>query len=196
MSLANKTKTALDESRMLMLGAQILLGFEFQAPFQNAFSTLSSQEKTLELVILALMICVTGLLVLLPSSYHRLALSGEASSRLLGLVDRVMVITLGLFALAMGGALGLAAARITGASFAMWFGVATSMLTLGIWLGPGFIRRRKAKMAYVGREDACRGEDRLRAHRGTPSYCPAPKPSWGFSSPLYSRQHLQTCPRV
>jgi hypothetical protein len=94
MSLANKTKTALDESRMLMLGAQILLGFEFQAPFQNAFSTLSSQEKTLELVILALIIGVTGLLVL-PSSYHRLALSGEASSRLLGLVDRVMVITLG-----------------------------------------------------------------------------------------------------
>jgi hypothetical protein len=28
----------------------------------------------------------------------------------------------------------------------MWFGVATSMLTLGIWLGPGFISRRKAKM--------------------------------------------------
>ena len=47
MSLAENTKTALD-SRTLTLGAQILLGFQLQAPFQNAFASLMWQEKAIE----------------------------------------------------------------------------------------------------------------------------------------------------
>jgi hypothetical protein len=37
MDLDKKLKTALDESRLLILGAQVLFGFLFQAVFQDPF---------------------------------------------------------------------------------------------------------------------------------------------------------------
>lgn len=74
MSLVDKTKTALDELRMLMLGAQILLGFQFQAPFQNAFSELSFLEQGVEVIVLCLMVVVIALLIT-PSARHRIVAS-------------------------------------------------------------------------------------------------------------------------
>jgi hypothetical protein len=44
-SLSSKVKTALDETRTLMLGAQILLGFQFHGAFQQRFDALSSQVR-------------------------------------------------------------------------------------------------------------------------------------------------------
>jgi hypothetical protein len=38
MDLDQKLKTALDESRLLILGAQVLFGFAFQAVFQDQFN--------------------------------------------------------------------------------------------------------------------------------------------------------------
>jgi hypothetical protein len=58
MSLAENTKTALDESRTLTLGGQILLGFQLQAPFQNAFASLTPREKTIEVAVLCVMALV------------------------------------------------------------------------------------------------------------------------------------------
>jgi hypothetical protein len=37
MKLTAKIKTALDETRMLILGAQVLLGFQFGGAFQDGF---------------------------------------------------------------------------------------------------------------------------------------------------------------
>jgi hypothetical protein len=135
MSLVDKTKTALDESRMLMLGAQILLGFQFQAPFQNAFSLLSPAEEKLELGVLALIICIVGLLIT-PSSYHRIAGAGEASSKLIALINRVMVATLILFALAMGIDLGLVGTRIAGPAVGVYAAVIGFAASIAIWFGP------------------------------------------------------------
>jgi hypothetical protein len=39
--LDKKLKTALDENRLLILGAQVLLGFQFECFFQDGFSELS-----------------------------------------------------------------------------------------------------------------------------------------------------------
>jgi hypothetical protein len=38
--IERKLKTALDESRLLILGAQVLFGFQFQGAFQELFSEL------------------------------------------------------------------------------------------------------------------------------------------------------------
>src|SRR5258708_37772405 len=50
--LDKKVKTALNETRLLILGAQVLLGFQFQAFFQDRF---------LELSILSKHLCLFGL---------------------------------------------------------------------------------------------------------------------------------------
>jgi len=79
MAQKDRTKTALDESRMLMIGAQILLGFQFQAPFQDAFAQLSKFEKSLEAAVVLLMIVVIGLIIA-PSARHRIVYDGIASA--------------------------------------------------------------------------------------------------------------------
>jgi hypothetical protein len=42
--LDNKLKTALDETRLLFLGGQVLLDFQFQAFFQDGFSSLRPRQ--------------------------------------------------------------------------------------------------------------------------------------------------------
>ena len=44
-----RLKTALDETRLLILGVQILLGFEFQCVFQDGFDGLAVGSKHLSL---------------------------------------------------------------------------------------------------------------------------------------------------
>jgi hypothetical protein len=45
MSLSTKVKTALDETRLLMLGAQVLFGFELNGVFQEEFATQSAASR-------------------------------------------------------------------------------------------------------------------------------------------------------
>ena len=81
--LDKKLKTALDETRLLILGAQVLLGFQFQCFFQDGFSRLSPLSKGLCLAGLACVILAVALLIV-PSMQHRLIEKGHSSGRLLG----------------------------------------------------------------------------------------------------------------
>jgi len=47
MELSKKVKIALDETRMLILGAQILLGFQFRGPFSDGFDQLPTGARYL-----------------------------------------------------------------------------------------------------------------------------------------------------
>lgn len=44
MTIAKKLKIALDETRMLVLGAQILLGFQFRGVFQELYDQLPARR--------------------------------------------------------------------------------------------------------------------------------------------------------
>jgi hypothetical protein len=81
--LDKKLKTALDENRLLILGAQVLLGFQFQCFFQDGFAQLAPSSIMLCLVGLACVILAVALLVV-PSMQHRLIEKGHSSGRLLG----------------------------------------------------------------------------------------------------------------
>src|SRR5256885_2358206 len=100
MSLAENTKTALDESRTLMLGAQILLGFQLQAPFQNAFASLMWHEKAIEAAVLCIMVLVLALLIA-PSARHRIVERGEATVSINRFITRMSVARLFPFAIAL-----------------------------------------------------------------------------------------------
>ena len=63
MELSKKVKVALDETRMLILGAQILLGFQFRGVFGDGYDQLPADSRYLSGVALGLMICVVGLLI-------------------------------------------------------------------------------------------------------------------------------------
>jgi hypothetical protein len=138
-SLVDKTKTALDELRMLMLGAQILLGFQFQAPFQNAFSELSFLEQGVEVIVLCIMVVVIALLIT-PSARHRIVEQGEATPTFNDFVTRVFLLTLAPFALALGLDLGVAMTRGAGTSVGIVAGMIGCLVALGMWYGPILLR--------------------------------------------------------
>jgi len=135
MSLADRTKTALDETRTLMLGAQILLGFQLQAPFQNAFAQLDEAQKAIELAVLAIMVLVLGLLVL-PGARHRIVEDGEATGDINRFITATAQVVLAPFALALALDVGLALTQVAGAAVGAAAGALAGLAALGCWYGP------------------------------------------------------------
>jgi len=102
--LDRKVKTALDETRLLILGAQVLLGFQYEAFFQDGFSDLSGASQCLCLVGLIMILLAVTVLVM-PSMQHRLIERGQSTERLVSATNSL--IGLGLVALAFSLALGV-----------------------------------------------------------------------------------------
>jgi hypothetical protein len=93
MKIAQKLKIALDETRMLVLGAQILIGFQFRGVFQDLYSELPASSRYLNGVALLLMVLTLALLIL-PGTYHRIVEDGNASGRFQVLTDKLAAIAL------------------------------------------------------------------------------------------------------
>ena len=85
MNLKARLTVALNETRMLMMGAQILFGFQFQGVFQPLTERASGTAHALQALGLVLMASCLTLLIAVPS-YHRLGERGEATGRVVGLV--------------------------------------------------------------------------------------------------------------
>jgi hypothetical protein len=81
MSLSKKVKTALDETRLLILGAQVLFGFQLNGVFQEAFAGLSRTTRLIDCAGQVLMALSLGLLIA-PSMQHRIVENGEDTLRI------------------------------------------------------------------------------------------------------------------
>jgi hypothetical protein len=84
MSNTRKVKVALDENRLLILGAQVLFGFQFEGAFQDLFGELPLTSRRLDCLALVLMASVVGLLIA-PSMQHRIGDDGAATDRIHGI---------------------------------------------------------------------------------------------------------------
>jgi Family of unknown function (DUF6328) len=131
-NIEQKLKIALDETRMSIMGAQILIGFQFQAVVQESLASLPSSSKLCLAAALILMVCTTGLLMC-PAAQHRLIENGEATPRIVAATTRL--IELALFALAVGIALDLyiAMERIVGSVLALCSGAAAFVAAVALW---------------------------------------------------------------
>src|SRR5258708_39503158 len=79
--LKAKVTNALNETRMLILGAQILLGLQVNEVFQPRFESLADHARLLDLAGLALMSAAVAFLIA-PAPFHRLTESGRDTARL------------------------------------------------------------------------------------------------------------------
>jgi len=157
LALPQKVKTALDETRILVLGAQVLLGFQFRGTFQEGFEQLPETERVLNAVALILMCGALALLVA-PSLYHRVIAAGEDSGWLHGLISRTAQCALAPFALSLGIDVHIGLARITGFQSGIAAGVMFAALALFWWYGFAWIRRvsvgaKERRMAAARREE-------------------------------------------
>src|SRR5262249_23618325 len=101
MELTKKIKLALDETRILILGAQILFGFQFRAVFSGGYEELPAALRYLDGFAMLPMICFVALLIT-PGPYHRAVQNGEDSGSFHGLVTTIANLALVPFAIALG----------------------------------------------------------------------------------------------
>src|SRR5215470_7177994 len=79
MVIEDRLKTALDESRLLILGAQVLFGFQLEAAFQELFSNIPSASRYVHCAGLVLLLLSVGLLIA-PSLFHQIIFRGNSTS--------------------------------------------------------------------------------------------------------------------
>lgn len=139
--LSKKVKTALDETRLLILGAQILFGFKLQGVFQERFASLSFTGRLLDCLGQLLMAITVGLLIA-PSMHHLIAENGEDTKRLLRITTLYAGIALFPFAISMGLSLYIVFEQNYGALMGMIAGVAFFSLAILLWYGLEWLVKR------------------------------------------------------
>ncbi|HVF91918.1 MAG TPA: DUF6328 family protein [Blastocatellia bacterium] len=138
--LKDKVQNALDEARMLILGSQVLLGFQFRAIFEPGFEKLPGHSQYLKLLGLVLMTAAIGLLMW-PGAYHRIVNRGEDSEDLHRFTGRVMQLSMLPFALGLGIDFFVATEKVAGTGFGIISGALAVLVALTFWYGLEYFRR-------------------------------------------------------
>jgi hypothetical protein len=155
--LKNKVKNVLNESRIAVLGAQVLFGFQFRAVLEPGFDDLPFASRILVLAALGLLIVAIGLLIS-PSSYHRIVERGEDSHEIHRYASKTLTWAMLPFALALGTDLMVAAGRVVGRKWAVAAGLVTTAAAIFFWYLLELYRRRE-RAAEIAEEEAKMGEE-------------------------------------
>lgn len=126
--IKDRVQAALDESRILVLGAVVLLGFEYRAVFEPRFAALPAWARLTKLASLCV-ILIAFCLIVLPAAYHRIVAEGEDSEDVNRFTSNVLSVALAFFATAMGFDCCLAALRVLGTPGAILAGVAAVLVS-------------------------------------------------------------------
>jgi Family of unknown function (DUF6328) len=163
MELAQKIKIALEETRMLILGAQVLLGFGLRGVFSDRFEELPAQARYMDGVGIGLLVCAVALLIA-PGPYHRIVEGGGDSGRVHRFAMAIADLALLPFGLALGIGLYIGAEAIFAEDgVAMATGAAGAVLALALWYGVPQLRRR-----FVGERERMLTRDQANEEVNTP----------------------------
>jgi hypothetical protein len=142
--LERKVKSALNDNRLLILGAQVLFGFQFNGVFQDLFNQLPVLARALHCFGLTLLVITIGCLIA-PSMHHRIVEGGQDSPRILALATIFAGWALLPFSIALAFALFMAMSQIGGAALGVATGAGFFALALLCWYVLGFLLQRKVK---------------------------------------------------
>jgi len=140
--LKEKIKFALDESRMLILGAQVFLGFDLRVVFEPAFERLPGSSQSLKLVSIFVLL-VTIALLMSPGSYHRIVRGGNDATDVHSFATTVMDLALVPFAVALSLDLFVALRSFMGGLSVAWKAAVMGAAALFCWYGLGWLMRRQ-----------------------------------------------------
>src|SRR5215212_1311883 len=132
--LKDKVKNALDEARMLVLGAQVLVGFQMRSVFEKGFESLPIISQGLKLMGLGLMLLAVGLIIA-PSSYHRLVERGEDTHDIHRYTSKLASWALLPFAFGIGIDLYVAAQKMVGWKAGAAAGLFGTLMVAFFWYG-------------------------------------------------------------
>jgi hypothetical protein len=147
-----KLKIALDESRLLILGAQVLFGFQFQAAFQDLYADVPDHGRWVHcagLLLLLISICC----LMAPSLYHQIIFDGESRAAAIIIATRFAGASLLPFTLGLGAAAFVAFARMFGPMAGILFSLAFILTGLILLYGAGFVLRRPSRTRKMPKDD-------------------------------------------
>ena len=139
-----RVKTILSEVRSIVLGAQILVGFQYRAVFEPRFPGLPPGAQYLQVAALVLLVASMALMIA-PASYHRIAAAGQATVAMERGTKRMGLSALALFALGLAADFGIALTHQIGLPGACALGAVMASATLLCWFGPALARRQMAE---------------------------------------------------
>jgi hypothetical protein len=146
--LPTRIEQMLTEARVIVPGAQALLGFQLAVTFTRAFVELPEAQKIIHVVALC---CVAVAIVILmaTAAVHRVAFRGQDSTAFLR-IGSAFVITAPLaLALGLAGDMQVAIRQATGSETAAYALAAASLLLLfGLWYGVPLLLRRRLKESH------------------------------------------------
>jgi hypothetical protein len=156
--LADRIEAALQETRILILGAQVLLGVQFTEVFQRGFGRLPASAQYLKAASLVMLALALGLL-LAPAAYHRIVEGMQSTTRFHSFVSTVTCVGLLPFAWGLAVDVGVAALGSVSSPFAISAGGVMLGLALFSWYGLETVVRRRNRRsprdkAGTVREDA------------------------------------------
>jgi len=134
MKLDRRIKIGLDETRLLILGSQVLFGFLLESVFQTAFGGLSRLSQGLVCAALALMVLSIGCLIA-PSMQHRIIEAGQSSLRLERATTVLAAWGLLPFIVSLGFGLFVVFERIFGVTVAATAGLISCASAAFFWFG-------------------------------------------------------------
>ena len=144
MAIEDKLKTALDESRLLILGAQVLFGFQFEAVFQELFSGIPTASRYVHCAGLVLLLISVGLLIA-PSLFHQIIFAGESRPGAVRIASVLAAASLLPLTLGLGAATFVTFEQLFNRSIGIAAGASFTAIALGLLYGLGFAFRQERK---------------------------------------------------
>jgi DMSO reductase anchor subunit len=157
--LKNRITNVLDEGRMLVLAAQIVLGLQFRSVLEPGFDKLPLVTQFVKVGGLGLTLLALGLLIA-PTAYHRIVERGEDTEELHAYASRLLKWALLPFALGLGVDLFMAAEKIVGRRWGVAAGLLAVVLALFFWyLLEMYMRRERAPEIREAQMESRRQEE-------------------------------------
>lgn len=153
MAIEARLKTALDESRLLILGAQVLFGFQFEASFQELFPDLPPDSRCVHCAGLILLLLSMGLLIA-ASLWHQIAYRGNSTRGALRAATGLAGASLLPLTLGLGAAVFVTFELLFGRAIGVAAGTILTVIALTLLYGLGFVLRGKRDMSTPDRESA------------------------------------------
>lgn len=132
--LQEKIENALNESRIMALVAEVMVGFEYQAIFQPGFHGLLPLTQHLRLAALGLSLFAFALF-LSPAAFHQIVEKGHLSDDLNRFISRMTTVALIPFSIAMGIDLHMVCERIVTPPVAVLISISATLAALFCWYG-------------------------------------------------------------
>nr|WP_228531049.1 MULTISPECIES: DUF6328 family protein [Myxococcaceae] len=141
--LKDKIDHALQESRMVLPGAQALLGFQMAILLMKTFDQLPWGSRVVHLASLGC-VALSVLLLLTPAAYHRIVEQGEETQHFHRVASALVLASTVPLALGLSGDAFVVVRKVLGSTTAgLWAGGGNLVLCLGLWFGFTLVARAR-----------------------------------------------------